>query len=136
MNKKPIRFKEKSKETLPTLITENKNTQPILGLEWLDKLEIGLQGSKKTNVIRHIEEDEKRKKIISEHEDLFKNNHTIKDLTIDIQLKKDAKPIQQKGRPVPIHIWITPMVRQNCRRKQPNTAYFRLLAEILLDITA
>ena len=33
----------------------------------------------------------------------FKNNHTIKDLTIDIQLKKDTKPIQQKGRPVPIH---------------------------------
>ena len=112
VNKNPIRFKgeamvevktEKSNETLPILITENKNTQPLLGLDWLDKLEIGLQGSKKTNVIRHIEEDERRKKIISEHEDLFKNNHTIKDLTIDIQLKKDAKPIQQKGRPVPIH---------------------------------
>ena len=74
-----------------------------MGLEWLDKLEIGLQGSKKTNVIRHVEEHERRKKIISEHEDFFKNNHTIKDLTIDIQLKKDVKPIQQKGRPVPIH---------------------------------
>ena len=45
----------------------------------------------------------RRKKIINEYEDLFKNNHTIKDLTIDIQLKKDTKPIQQKGRPVPIH---------------------------------
>ena len=94
---------EISKETLPILITENKNTQPLLGLDWLDKLEIGLQGSKKTNVIRHVEEDERLKEIISEHEDLFKNNHTIKDLTIDIQLKKDTKPIQQKGRPVPIH---------------------------------
>ena len=112
VNKNPIRFKgeamvevktETSNETLPILITENKNTQPLLGLDWLDKLKIGLQGSKKTNVIRHIEEDERRKKIISEHEDLFKNNHTIKDLTIDIQLKKDAKPIKQKGRPVPIH---------------------------------
>ena len=50
-----------------------------------------------------MEEEERRKKIIDEHEDLFKNNHTIKDLTIDIQLKKDVKPIQQKGRPVPIH---------------------------------
>ena len=94
---------EKSKETLPILITENKNTQPLLGLDWLDKLEIGLQGSKKTNVIRYVEEDDRRKKIISEHEDLFKNNHTIKDLTIDIQLKEAVKPIQQKGRPVPIH---------------------------------
>ena len=98
---------EKSKEILPfssILITENKNTQPLLGLDWLDKLEIGLQGSKKTNVIRHVEEEERRMKIIDEHEDLFKNNHTIKDLTIDIQLKKkDVKPIQQKGRPIPIH---------------------------------
>ena len=112
VNKNPIKFKgeamvemktEKSKETLPILITENKNTQPLLGLDWLDKLDIGLQGSWKTNVIRHVEEDERRKKIIDEHEELFKNNHTIKDLTIDIQLKKDVKPIQQKGRPVPIH---------------------------------
>ena len=112
VNRNPIRFKgeamveaktEKSKEILPILITDNKNTQPLLGLDWLDKLEIGLQGSKKTNVIRHVEEDERLKKIISEHEDLIKNNHTIKDLTIDIQLKKDIKPIQQKGRPVPIH---------------------------------
>ena len=45
----------------------------------------------------------RRQKIINEYEDLFKNNHTIKDLTIDIQLKKDTKPKQQKGRPVPIH---------------------------------
>ena len=72
VNKNPIRFKgeamvevktEKSKEILPILITENKNTQPFLGLDWLDKLEIGLQGSKKTNVSRHVEEDERRKRI-------------------------------------------------------------------------
>ena len=102
VNKNPIKFKgeamvevktEKSNEILPILITENKNTQPLLGLDWLDKLEIGLQGSKKTNVIRHVEEDERRKKIIDEHEDLFKTNHTIKNLTIDIQLEKDVKPI-------------------------------------------
>ena len=94
---------EKSKITLPILITENKNTQPLLGLDWLDKLEIGLQGNTNTNIVRHIETDEKRQKIVNEYEDLFKNNHTIKDLAIDIQLKKDTKPIQQKGRPVPIH---------------------------------
>ena len=112
VNKNPIKFKgeamfelktEKSREILPILITENKNTQPLLGLDWLNKLKIGLQGSKKTKFIRHVTEDERRKRIIYEYEDLFKNNHTIKDLTIDIQLKKDVKPIQQKGRPVPIH---------------------------------
>ena len=94
---------EKSKKTLPILITQNKNTQLLLGMDWLDKLHIGLQGNKNTNIIRHIETDGRRQKIISEYEDLFKNNHTIKDLTIDIQLKKDNKQIQQKGRPVPVH---------------------------------
>ena len=94
---------EKRNDILPILITANKNTQPLLGLDWLDKLEIGVQGSKKTNVIRNVEEVERRKKLIHDYEDLFKNNHTIKDLTIDIQLKKDIKPIQHKGRPVPIH---------------------------------
>ena len=112
VNKNPIEVKggamvevktEKSKEILSILVTENKNTQPLSGLDWLDKLEIGLQGNKNTNIIRHIETDGRRQNIINEYEDLFKNNHTIKDLTIDIQLKKDTKPIQQKRRPVPIH---------------------------------
>ena len=118
VNKNPIKFKgeamvevktEKSKEILPILITESKNTQQLLGLDWLDKLENGLQGIKKTNVIRHVEEEERRKKIIDEHEDLYKNDHTIKDLTIDIQLKKDAKPIQQNGRAVTIHFQSFPL---------------------------
>ena len=73
VNENPIKFKgetmievktEKGKEILPILITENKNTQPLLGLDWLDKLEIGLQGSKKTNVIRHVKEEERRKKLL------------------------------------------------------------------------
>ena len=95
--------RKKSKEILAILITESKNTQPLLGLDWLNKLAIGLQGGNNTNVIRHVEEDERREKIINEYENLFKNNQTIKDLTTDIQLKKDVKPIQQRGRPVPIH---------------------------------
>ena len=94
---------EKSKVTLPILIIANKNNQPLLGLDWLDKLEIGLQGNKNTNIIRHIKTDERRQKIEDEYNDLFKNNYTIRDLSIDLQLKKDTKPIQQRGRPVPIH---------------------------------
>ena len=39
-----------------------KCTQAILGLNWLDKLEIGLQGSKNTNIIRNVINDEKREK--------------------------------------------------------------------------
>ena len=72
-------------------------------MDWLDKLEIGLQGSRETNIIRNISTNGKGVRIFQDFEKLFKTNHTIKDLTIEIQLKKDAKPIQQKGRPVPIH---------------------------------
>ena len=59
--------------------------------------------TKTRRLSKYIETDGRRQKIINEYEYLFKNNHTIKDLTIDIQLKKDTKPIQQKGWPVPIH---------------------------------
>ena len=47
---------DKSKKALlkTILTTESKNTQPILGLNWLDKLEIGLKGSKSTNIIRNL----------------------------------------------------------------------------------
>ena len=48
-----------------------------LGFDWLDKFEIGLHCSKKTNVLRHVEEDERREKNINEYKDLFKNNVTI-----------------------------------------------------------
>ena len=127
---------EKSKEISPILITESKNNQPLMGLDWLDKLENGLQGSKKTNVISHVEE-ERRKKIIDEHENLFKNNHTIKYHTIDIQLEKAEKPIQQKRRPVPIHFQkIVPEELEKLFEKMtskkptrpPETAWFHLLS--------
>ena len=35
---------------------------------------------------------------------LFKINTTIKNIQVDINLKPDAKIIQQKGRPIPIHL--------------------------------
>ena len=98
MNKNPIRIKgealvevkpEKCQKTLSILITENKNTQPLLGLDWRDQLEISLHGNNNTKIIRHIWTDERREKIISQHKDLFKNNHKIKDLSIDINLKPD-----------------------------------------------
>ena len=88
---------------LPILITENKGMQPLLGLDWLDILEIGLQVNRNTNINWNITLDERSTKILDDFEDLFKNNQTIEGLTIDIQLKEDVKPIQQKGRPVPIH---------------------------------
>ena len=88
---------------LPILIIENNDTQTLLGIDWLDKLEIGLQGNRNTNIIRNITVEERSTKTLDEFGGLFKNNHTIEGLTIDIQVKEGVKPIQQKGRPVPIH---------------------------------
>ena len=111
VNLNPINFKgealvevktEKSKVMLPIPLTENKDTQPLLRLDWLVKLEIGLQGNRNTNILRDITVDERSTKILDEFEDLFKKNYTIEGLTIDFQLKEDVKPIQQKVRPVPI----------------------------------
>ena len=111
INKNPIKIKgealvevktEKNEVVLWILITENKNTQPQLGLDWLDKLELNLQGRRKRNIIRNLFMVEKSTKIVNEFEDLFKKNHTIEGLTIEIQLKKHIKQIQQKGRTVPI----------------------------------
>ena len=71
VNKNPIKFKgeamvevkaEKSKDVLPILITDNKNTQPLLGLDRLDKLEIGVQRNKNKNLsdISKLTEDDRR----------------------------------------------------------------------------
>ena len=57
--------------------------------------------------IHNIKMDETEKKILklkNEFKDLFYNNTEIKDLEVKIDLKEDAKIIQQKGRPVPIHL--------------------------------
>ena len=34
----------------------------------------------------------------------FNENHAVNGLDVKIQLKEDAKLIQQKGRPIPIHL--------------------------------
>ena len=87
INKNPIKFKG---DALVRVKTEK------------SKITLQLQGTRNTNIIRNKTKDEKSTKILNEFEDRFKNYLTIEGLTIDIQLKKDTKPIQQKGRPVPI----------------------------------
>ena len=43
-------------------------------------------------------------KLKNEFKDLFYNHTEIKNLSVKINLKEDAKIIQQKGRPIPIHL--------------------------------
>ena len=45
---------------------------------------------------------------------LFNENHTVKIVEVDIQLKEGAKLIQQKGRPIPIYL--QPAVEQEIEK--------------------
>ena len=91
---------------LPLLITKT-NITPLMGLDWMKRLGITVNTTTDDIKIHNIKMDETEKKILklkNEFKDLFYNNTEIKDLEVKIDLKEDAKIIQQKGRPVPIHL--------------------------------
>ena len=91
---------------LPLLITKT-NITPLMGLDWMKRLGITVNTTTDDIKIHNIKTDETEKKILklkNEFKDLFYNNTEIKDLEVKIDLKEDAKIIQQKGRPVPIHL--------------------------------
>ena len=91
---------------LPLLITKT-NITPLMGLDWMKRLGILVNTTTDDIKIHNIKMDETEKKILklkNEFKDLFYNNTEIKDLEVKIDLKEDAKIIQQKGRPVPIHL--------------------------------
>ena len=91
---------------LPLLITKA-NITPLMGLDWMNRLGITLNTTTEDVKIHNIKLDETQKKILklkNEFKDLFYNNTEIKNLSVKINLKADAKIIQQKGRPVPIHL--------------------------------
>ena len=91
---------------LPLLITKA-NILPLMGLDWMKRLGITIKTITDDIEIHNIKMDETEKKILklkNEFKDLFYNNTEIKYLEIKIDLKDDAKIIQQKERPVPIHL--------------------------------
>ena len=91
---------------LPLLITKA-NITPLMGLDWMNRLGISLNTTSEDIKIHNIKLDETEKKILklkNEFKDLFYNNTDIKNLSVKINIKEDAKIIQQKGRPIPIHL--------------------------------
>ena len=59
----------------------------------------------KTNLqIQNIQEDQDIADLKKKFGKLFHENKTVKGIEVDIQSKPDAKLIQQKGRPKPIHL--------------------------------
>ena len=91
---------------LPLLITKAKII-PLMGLDWMNRLGIALNTTSEDIKIHNIKLDETKKKILklkNEFKDIFYNKTEIKNLSVKINLKEDAKIIQQKGRPIPIHL--------------------------------
>ena len=95
-----INGKQKHLEILAT----TKKTKPLLGLDWMKKLGITLEKSNTDTPINNIREDPDVKMLKKQFRKIFNDNHTVNGLEVEIQLKERAKVIQQKGRPMPIHL--------------------------------
>ena len=100
MAKVEIDGKQKELEILVT----TKRTNPLLGLDWMKKLGITLETGKTVPQIQQIKEYPDITSLKTKFKKLFSENHTVNELEVKIQLKEDAKLIQQKGRPIPIHL--------------------------------
>ena len=68
-------------------------------MDWLKnfKLTIG-------NIRLDENNQSEKRRIVEKHPDLFRNNTTIKDTEINIQLKPGHYLVKQKARPIPFHL--------------------------------
>ena len=90
------------------LITERTDKTPLLKMDWMKTF---------TLTIGRIQLAENNQ---SEKEKIIKNNETIKDTEIKIQLKPGHFPIKQKARPVPLHL-LGDVGREFEKLKNPDT---------------
>ena len=81
------------------LITERDNETPLLGMDRMKKFNLPLRN------IRTNENNQSEKQgVIEKFPDLFKNNTTVKDTEINIQLKPGQHPVKKKARFIPLHL--------------------------------
>ena len=66
-------------------------------------LGISVNIEKPNTKIQNIQEDPDITDLKKKFKKLFHENKTVKGIEVDIQLKPNAKLMQQKGRPIPIH---------------------------------
>ena len=91
---------------LPLLITR-KTTTSLLGLDWMQRLGIHLNTNNSEIQIHNIQPGgikEKTADLKNEFKDLFYNNNEMKDLSVKLNLKEGSQIIQQKGKPILIHL--------------------------------
>ena len=73
----------------------------------MHQLKINLSSNNKTKKIDNTKLDNMDKKIIkfqNDFKDLFCNNKEIKNLSVKVHLKEGAQIIQQKEKPIPLHL--------------------------------
>ena len=90
-----------NKQKMQILFTERDDITPLLGMDWMKKINL---------TIRNIRTDEnnqsEKKRVIEKFPDLFKNNTTIQNTEINIQLKPGHYTVKQKTRPIPLHLQV------------------------------
>ena len=116
---------------LEILIT-TKKPNPLPGLDWMGKLGITLDTGKTGPQINHVTEDPDITSLRRKFKKLFHENHTVKGLEVKIQQKDDARIIQQKGRPIPIHLQQSVEEEINKLMKQGHIEEATTLTKIVL----
>ena len=81
------------------MITERNDITPLLGMDWMKKFKLTFG-----NIRTEESNQSEKKRVIEKFPDLFKNNTTVKDTEINIQLKPGHYPVKPKARPIPLHL--------------------------------
>ena len=90
---------DNNKQKMQILITERNDITPLLGMDWMEKFNLTIG-----NIRPADNEQSEKRRVIEKFPDFFKNNTTIKDTEINIQLKPGHYPVKQKARPIPLHL--------------------------------
>ena len=108
VNKNEVKFRgkipvdieyENNKQKMKLLITERNDITPLLGIDWLKKFKLTIG-----NIRLDDNNQSEKRQIVEKFPDVFKNNTTIKDAEINIQLKPGHYLVKQKARPIPLHL--------------------------------
>ena len=108
VNKNGVKFRRKipvdieyenNKQKMKLLNTERNDITPLLGIDWLKKFRLTIG-----NIRLDENSQSETRPIVENFPDLLRNNTTIKDAEINIQLKPEHYPVKQKTRPLSLHL--------------------------------
>ena len=118
------------------LLVTTKQTHPLLGLNWMKERGITLKLETPHQSINNISRPDQNNNrtdadiatLKSKFYKLVTENHTVKNVEVDIQLKEGSKLIQQKEMTIPIHLQpaeekeIEKLKKNKATSKRPKTS--------------